>query len=497
MGAAGNEGQKHQHGSTNDIGYYSIWRVNKNEINVANLSDLDLRWAGSSLGPTLDGRIKPDIAAPGSRPLFPSRSEVIMEIDSITLSGTTPITWDFNGSQEGWGASVPGYSGTWLTKRNIGAVTILSGILTAPILSPPYGKYWENRPKLGTLQEPDGTFLNIPTGAEDTIEIRYRLEPVALWNTDSSVFVFGWDPAPLDWDKTTTPFPVVADGQWHTQTINVGNIPEWTGNIVHLYVQMSGPRMKVPSINNNAYTAASGSSAAAPVVAGATVLLMDQLQQDFGVVLTDKFPLKSPFWFEGPGTAVPYPSTFKAILLHTARDLAYISRPFELDNPDTDAPTVYHKGPDYVTGYGIVDIAEANRLVSEHSAIIPYIIEDELNSSVEKTYTFTLPAIQLQPLKITLVWDDPPATKLTPTSTCKLLNDLDLLVTDPNGVEHRPWSLDLPTYNLNIGLTDPNDITPARQDLDDDCNNVEQVYVETPTRASGDWIVEISAESWG
>lgn len=61
--SAGNGGESSS--QSLGIGYYSLTKESKNAIVVGNSYGLD-RWYSSSMGPTWDGRIKPDLMAPGT-----------------------------------------------------------------------------------------------------------------------------------------------------------------------------------------------------------------------------------------------------------------------------------------------------------------------------------------------------------------------------------------------------------------------------------------------
>jgi subtilisin family serine protease len=62
--AAGNNGTAAQYG--NEEGYYAVFTSAKNSISVGSVDVIDGRLSDfSSLGPTFDGRIKPDLMAPG------------------------------------------------------------------------------------------------------------------------------------------------------------------------------------------------------------------------------------------------------------------------------------------------------------------------------------------------------------------------------------------------------------------------------------------------
>lgn len=99
--------------------------------------------------------------------------------------------------------------------------------------------------------------------------------------------------------------------------------------------------------NSQGYTGKCGTSMAAPVVSGIIASMMEQFQNTYGNLPS-------------------LPSTYKAMLIHTARDLVkawkYATRDF--DNPDIGDATIYHAGPDYSTGYGLVDAEMARDIVT-------------------------------------------------------------------------------------------------------------------------------------
>jgi hypothetical protein len=83
-------------------------------------------------------------------------------------------------------------------------------------------------------------------------------------------------------------------------------------------------------------------------------------------------------------------------------------------------------------------------------------------------------------VKITLVWDDPPSVENNDRS---LINDLDLVVIDPNGNRHYPWTLD-----------PDNPSEAAVKNKRDNRNNIEQVLVDSMV-SHGTWKIIIKGES--
>jgi hypothetical protein len=83
-----------------------------------------------------------------------------------------------------------------------------------------------------------------------------------------------------------------------------------------------------------------------------------------------------------------------------------------------------------------------------------------------------------QPLKITLVWTDPPAQLYAAGKT--LRNHLDLVVTSPDGNC---------TYLGNVNFSQGFSLPVPPNTNSDDCNNVEMVIIENP--AQGVWTITV------
>jgi hypothetical protein len=145
-------------------------------------------------------------------------------------------------------------------------------------------------------------------------------------------------------------------------------------------------------------------------------------------------------------------ASIRCLLSHTAKDLE-------------------SSGPDYRTGYGLIQIKDAiDHLRSGNIAV------GELGHQKVAKYTVTVPADTPQ-LKITLAWDDQPGL---PLSAPALVNDLDLVVLSPSRVRHYPWTLD-PDAPAN----------PAVRTRADHLNVIEQVMVDDPE--PGVWQVAVTA----
>ncbi|MGZ8833467.1 MAG: S8 family serine peptidase, partial [Thermoanaerobaculia bacterium] len=160
----------------------------------------------------------------------------------------------------------------------------------------------------------------------------------------------------------------------------------------------------------NGYSSLSGTSMSAPVVGGSSALLVEQWRRTFG-------------------GANPLPAVLKTLMLGTAQDLG-------------------NHGPDYTFGFGLLDV----------KAAVDTIIADGGQSRRIKVGTIAtggkmempLNVTSGQSLRVTLGWSDPdvltfPVDSGDPTdplAAATLINDLDLKVVDPSGIDILPYVLD-------------------------------------------------------
>ena len=187
------------------------------------------------------------------------------------------------------------------------------------------------------------------------------------------------------------------------------------------------------------YGGACGTSMATPVVAGvASLLVQDWRSQGHG----------------GPGDR-PLPALVKALLIHTARDLG-------------------PEGPDYAYGYGAVDAKAAIDLLRSDDLVSGW-TTGTVGQGLVEDLSLDGPLMPLDEIKVTLVWDDPPAA---PFAAEALVNDLSLEVSGSTG-SHRPRVLAAVSPHL-----------PATTGIDSR-NNVEQVVIRDPSTAF-DWLVRVA-----
>lgn len=192
----------------------------------------------------------------------------------------------------------------------------------------------------------------------------------------------------------------------------------------------------------NGYAGSCGTSMAAPAVSGSIALLLQRYRAVCPATGTD-----------------PLPSTIKALLIHSARDL-------------DDSSSFLNRGPDYASGYGAMDVQAAVDM-------LPFHHEDQVSNG--QIDTFQIVVTRQTDLKVTLVWDDPAAAA---NASVALINNLDLWLEDPNGGIHRPWILN-PSSPANAATRNV-----------DNRNVVEQVVVDNVTGLiAGTWTIKVRGTS--
>lgn len=155
------------------------------------------------------------------------------------------------------------------------------------------------------------------------------------------------------------------------------------------------------------YAFSGGTSMATPLVAGSALLVREWLT-------------------EVRGLAQPSAALIKALLVNGARDLA----PGQYDEAHREVPG----RPDPVQGWGRVDLA-GSILLEPPRVLWVHDRREGLATGGEVLYVSTSarPLVVTagpDPLRVTLVWNDPPAAA---AAAVQLVNDLDLLVLGPGG----------------------------------------------------------------
>ncbi len=184
------------------------------------------------------------------------------------------------------------------------------------------------------------------------------------------------------------------------------------------------------STGDASYSSYSGTSMACPSAAGSLALLQQYYHNLNGVHLLS--------------------ATLKALVIDTADEAG----PFD--------------GPDYMFGWGLMNTYEAARLITQ-DATADAISERVLNEG--QTFSFDVNASGSEPLKVTVVWNDPPGTVPAPSLdpiTPMLVNDLDVRITYAT-TTYYPWKLDRDNPEL-----------AATQSTENNVDNVEVVTIASP-----------------
>lgn len=546
VAAAGNSGVAPPFYSP-EAGYFSILNNSKNTLVVANAQVNQHIHPTSSSGPTHDGRIKPDIAAPTTnfRPDLDNGFEV--EIETITLlrDDSSLYSWTFDSHSpawhQGWGHTdnVGLFGQVFLDVRQTSA-----GNMLIDVAPKPWGEQWRLSPVVGTQVVPTnhptaaGEPLDFVGAAGDVLEIHYRAvsqslaAPLGYFDL-KPVWLRAFPPMnSSDWYSQGAHGAIgIGDGQWRTIQIPVGHaqdifvkgnpfwpdVETWSGfDIQYLGLRFNQTDFQPTTTFPQYYQGTSGTSGASPVAAGAYALAMEHLTTLYRRVDLDDKQRRSVFFTHAqPPYGMPFNSTWKGLFVHTARDLTdaqpgpgVVAQP---PNPDTGVPTSYYAGPDYTTGYGMLDAQSGVDLLTHVAAGEPLyaLVEQSIISGQYHTYAITVSdafASGSKGLKITLAWDDPPAYGSTSEIEPKLVNNLGLVLQDPAGNLHEPWSLDIPyAYDETNGPhmvepepIDDDDIVPARRDLPNDRDNLEQVQVDNlaPSQ-TGTWLVHVVDNGMG
>lgn len=202
------------------------------------------------------------------------------------------------------------------------------------------------------------------------------------------------------------------------------------------------------STGDSSYGVMSGTSMAAPNASGSALLLVDYFQQRF------------------PGQSMRA-STLKGLLIHTANDIG-------------------RAGPDYEYGWGLINVKAAADLIKAEADNVRMrqITEQTLAQGGADTHRFTWDGIS--PIRVTLCWTDPAGASFSThdNRTRDLTNDLNLKLTSPTGVVHRPFIMPYVGDWTNAQLTAV--ATTGINTVD----NVEQVLVSAPTQA-GEYAVTV------
>jgi PKD repeat protein len=145
------------------------------------------------------------------------------------------------------------------------------------------------------------------------------------------------------------------------------------------------------------------------------------------------------------GGVTPHSGLLKAVLLNTADDML---------NP----------GPDFKTGFGHVNARRAYEVVREGQFLTATISQGGSNN-----HTITVPA-NVKEVKVLVYWADWEAT--AGITTRAIVNDIDIVLQDPNALDYQPWVLNPALDTLTL-----DDFAVRATDT---LNNTEQVTIDNP-----------------
>lgn len=204
--------------------------------------------------------------------------------------------------------------------------------------------------------------------------------------------------------------------------------PDIVANGVNLY--------STDSDSDTDYTYSSGTSMSAPATTGSLALLIQHYEN-----------------VKGSGMKM-LSSTLKALVLHTA------------DESGTN------DGPDYEFGWGLLNTQSAAAKITEDQTTD--VISEHVLVNGE-TYTRNITTTGTNPIRVTIVWTDPPGTPpsaaLDPADPM-LVNDLDLRITESSNTYY-PWKLDK-----------DNPSNAATHTAENNVDNVEMVDIATPVTST-------------
>jgi len=181
------------------------------------------------------------------------------------------------------------------------------------------------------------------------------------------------------------------------------------------------------------YDTKSGTSMSSPMISGSVGLLLEHQENLHG----EQNPMLA--------------STMKALILHTAQEMGG------------------HSGPDYGHGWGMMDTQRAAELMSDDALAGGEYYIRELTLDDGQTKEIEVIADGFDPLKVTIVWNDPAGTPVDPPelnpADLMLVNDLDMRITN-NPTVYEPWVLD------------PDNPSADATTGDNFRDNVEQIFIE-------------------
>ncbi|MEM9346917.1 MAG: S8 family serine peptidase, partial [Planctomycetota bacterium] len=405
-------------------------------LDAADSTNADRLWSGGGLGLNLTGAgVTVGVWEAGSIWEIRDTHEAFASYNPATGNWDGPSRVSFGDSPSGsysghathvasplGGAHIPGKEQTWGAAPGVDIVSYSSFVVTSDIISETQIDISNH--SYGSDLNPNnyGRYSWSSAGLDDALFQRPKHLAFFAAGNDRSSVSFDYDT--LGYYQTAKNNVVIGSVADYLFAHTAG----YAGSITTSWFSSYGPtddgRIGVDLVANGdllysaddysdtQYSYASGTSMASPNAAGTAALILEH-------------------WRNENGGYTPDSATQKGLLMHTA----------------TDA-TSYGYGPDYATGYGLIDAEEAVGHITEahntpEASRDRHIWEGTLSDG--ETLSLDLLATGGE-FKASLSWLDPAAdydiVYTTNDRTPKLVNDLDIWVTDQYGNTFYPWVLD-------------------------------------------------------
>lgn len=538
-----------------DGGYDSLspTGVAKNTLTVGSVSDI--AWDGispaavdvstapllssfSSFGPTDDGRIKPEVVAPGSRVavgstrnIFGSPGMLVSTIAKLTDAVKVPTSLPAATGKYSVGQSADGYDSVVVSGAGTGlaatasdafhfAKTTLSGDVTIVARVDSQVGMGANRQGGIMIRETTGTGSSTATavgarsvtvavvGAGTSVQCITRATTSAnavittastssgalpVWirlQRVGNVFTAAESADGITWTDVGSPATVaipttywagvVATNQNTSNTLTTQNVATFSRLTF------------TTAVNDGLVSVASqGTSYSAPTVTAGLSLITQRRRQ---IVPQWYAPSPAGSTQLGAGDFPLRSSTLRALAVHTAIPIR-----------TAQETATNFLGPDFKHGYGIFNAKDATELMAADAATRDFStspqelgqkphVKEILMSSGGVIQFDLIAKSDGSPLKVTMAWNDPagpvqPAsatTGLDPNDSAankRLKNDLDVRVFEPGNTNYsnlnsalgKPWLLN-PSINAKSATVRASIATVG----DDDRNNLEQVVIQNP-----------------